>query len=148
MTLGIDQGVPAEPALDDIGAYVATFNEEERRDLAAAGAAIDIAILLHRARERRGLSQTAAAKLAGLQQQAVSRFERPDTNPQLETIQAYLGALGYALELKAVDLDTGETAATAVLPPRLQKGSGRAPRAVRGRRRQGRGQRPRHAAPA
>ena len=40
--------------LDDIDASVATFDEEERRELAAAEAAIEIAILLHRVRERRG----------------------------------------------------------------------------------------------
>lgn len=108
---------PAETDIDDIDAYVETFNEQERQELATAEAAIDIAILLHRARERRGLSQTAAAQLAGLHQQAVSRFERPSANPRLESIQAYLGALGYALELKAIDAETGEVAAEVTLPP-------------------------------
>jgi DNA-binding XRE family transcriptional regulator len=103
--------------LDDIEAYIATFDEDERRRLAAAEAAIDIAILLYRARERRGLSQAAAAKLAGLQQQAVSRFEQPDANPRLETIQEYLGALGYALELTAIDIETGEKTAKVLLTP-------------------------------
>ena len=104
-------------ALDDIDAYIETFDEHERRELAAAEAAIDLAILLYRARERRGLSQRAAAELAGLQQQAVSRFERPSANPRLETVQAYLGALGYALALKAVDVATGEVAAEVTLSP-------------------------------
>jgi DNA-binding phage protein len=107
---------------DDIEAYVATFDEEERRELAAAGAAIDIAILLNRARRQRGLSQAAAAKLTGLKQQAISRFERPDANPRLETVQAYLGALGFALELKAIDVDTGDVAAAAILPPQRLHG--------------------------
>jgi DNA-binding XRE family transcriptional regulator len=106
---------------DDIDAYVETFDESERRDLAAAEAAIDLAILLYRARERRGLSQRAAAELAGLQQQAVSRFERPSTNPRLETVQSYLGALGYALELKAVDIVTGEVAAEVTMPPSVSR---------------------------
>lgn len=106
-----------ETGLDDIEAYIATFDEDERRRLAAAEAAIDVAILLYRARERRGLSQAAAAKLAGLQQQAVSRFEQPDANPRLETIQEYLGALGYALELTAIDVETGEKTAKVVLTP-------------------------------
>lgn len=100
---------------DDIDAYVAGFDDEEREHLAAAEAAIDIAILLHRARERRGLSQSAAARLAGLQQQAVSRLERPSANPQLETIRTYLGALGYRLDLNVVDLGTGENAMSAEL---------------------------------
>lgn len=103
--------------LDDIDAHIETYDEGERLDLAAADAAIDLAILLYRARERRGLSQRAAAELAGLQQQAVSRFERPSADPRLETVQAYLGALGFALELKAIDVATGEVAAEVTLPP-------------------------------
>jgi transcriptional regulator with XRE-family HTH domain len=109
--------VVAMEEVDDIEAYIATFDEDERRELAAAEAAIGIAILLHRTRERRGLSQVAAAELAGLHQQAVSRFEHPGANPHLETVQAYLGALGYALELKAIDVETGEVAAEVILPP-------------------------------
>lgn len=111
--------------MDDIDAYVATLTEEEREEVAAAGAAIDIAVSLYRARERRGSSQSAAAKLAGLQQQAVSRLERPDANPRLGTIQSYLGARGYAMELKAIDLETGETAAAVPLPPALIRGHAR-----------------------
>ncbi len=103
-------------APDDIEAYFATFDEREQHELAAAESAIDIAILLYRVRERRGLSQAAAAELAGLHQQAISRFERPSANPKLETVQAYLGALGYALELKAIDVETGEVAADVTLP--------------------------------
>jgi transcriptional regulator with XRE-family HTH domain len=114
-------------AHDDLDAYIATFDERERQDLTAAEAAIDIAILLFRARERRGLSQTAAARLAGLQQQAVSRLEHPTANPQLESLQAYLGALGYALELKAIDIETGEVAAEVVLPPTVLNRARRTP---------------------
>lgn len=111
-----DKDAVTETKSDHLDAYVATFDDEERDALAAAEAAIDIAILLHRARERRGLSQAAAAGLAGLQQQTVSRFERPAANPRLETIQEYLGALGYGVEIRAIDLETGEAAAKAVLP--------------------------------
>lgn len=114
---------PATNELDDIDAYVATFDDHEREELAAAEAALDIAILLYRARERRGLSQAAAAELAGLQQQAISRFEHPSANPKLETVQAYLGALGYALELKAIDIETGEIAAEVTLPTVALSGS-------------------------
>ncbi len=103
--------------IDDIEAYVWTFDEEERNDLAAAEAAIDIAILLHRARERRGLSQAAAARQAGLQQQAVSRFESPSANPQLDTVRTYLSALGYGVQLNVIDLETGEAAFSLQLPP-------------------------------
>lgn len=106
-----------------IDAYVATFDDEERQTLAAAEAAIDVAVLLHRAREHRGLSQAAAARLAGLQQQAMSRFERPSANPQLETVRTYLGALGFGVELSVVDLDTGEAAFSMLLPPASPKRS-------------------------
>lgn len=108
---------------DDIERYIATFTEEERQGLAAADAAIDIAILLHRAREHRGLNQGAAAKLAGLHQQAVSRFERPGANPHLETVRAYLAALRYHLELNVVDLDTGEVADSMRLPVTPKRGA-------------------------
>jgi transcriptional regulator with XRE-family HTH domain len=111
---------------DDLDAYIATFDEQERRDLTAAEAAIDISLFLFRARERRDLSQSAAARLAGLQQQAVSRFEHPTANPQLESVQAYLAALGYALELKAIDVETGEVAAEVVLPPTVLRQTRRA----------------------
>ena len=107
---------------DDLERYVATLSDEERSELAAAEVALDIAILLHRARERRGLSQVAAARLAGLQQQAVSRLERSSANPQFETVRAYLDALGYGVELHVIDLDTGEVALSTTLPPsRIQR---------------------------
>lgn len=111
---------PSEPP-DDIGAYINSLDADERDELAAASAAIDLGILLYRSRARRGLSQAAAARLAGLQQQAVSRLERPDVQPRLDTVQSYLNALGYALEVNVIDLESGETIATAVLPPRVSR---------------------------
>jgi transcriptional regulator with XRE-family HTH domain len=111
--------------LDDIETYVATLSEEEQRGLAAADAAIDLAILLHRAREHRGLSQAAAGRLAGMQQQAVSRLERPGANPQLETVLAYLDALGYGLELTVIDLETRATAQSAFFPGTRRQDSDR-----------------------
>jgi DNA-binding phage protein len=107
---------------DDLDAYISTLTEPEQRAVAAAGAAIDIAILMNRARQKRGLSQKAAAELAGLQQQAVSRFESPDANPRLDSIQTYLSALGFRLELNVVDLQSGEVAASTALPtPTMSK---------------------------
>jgi len=103
-------------AIDDLDAYVATLDASERDDLSAAETAIDIAILLYRARERRGLSQVAAAERAGMQQQAVSRLERPYANIHLGTLQRYLSALGYSLEISVVDEETREAAARLVLP--------------------------------
>jgi DNA-binding phage protein len=113
--------VASEP--DDIDAYVATFDDEEQQALSAAETAIDIAILLHRAREHRGLSQDAAARRAGLQQQAISRLEQHGANPQLETIRTYLNALGFGMELSVIDLDTGEAAFSMLLPPASPKRS-------------------------
>ena len=103
------QSANDEIELDDIDAYIATLGETELRELDFAGAALDLAIFLYRVRERKGLSQSAAARLAGLQQQAVSRLEHGDGSPRLETIQKYLDALGYSLELRAVDPRTGES---------------------------------------
>lgn len=87
---------------DDIDAYIATLGPNEREELAFADAAIDIAVLLYRTRERQGLSQTEAAKLAGLHQQAVSRLEQPGSNPRVNTLLRYLKALGYDLDIRPV----------------------------------------------
>ena len=111
------------PELDDLDAYIATFDDQEQQALAVAETAMDIAILLHRAREHRGLSQGAAAKRAGLQQQAISRLEQHGANPQLETIRTYLSALGFGMELSVIDLDTGEAAFSMLLPPARPKRS-------------------------
>ncbi len=113
----------AAPELDDLDAYIATFDDEEQQALAAAETAMDIAILLHRVREHRGLSQDAAARRAGLQQQAISRLEQHGANPQLETIRTYLSALGFGMELSVIDLETGEAAFSMVLPPASPKRS-------------------------
>ena len=113
----------AAPEPDDIDAYIATFDDEEHQALAAAETAMDIAILLHRVREHRGLSQGAAARRAGLQQQAISRLEQHGANPHLETIRTYLSALGFGMELSVIDLDTGEAAFSMLLPPASPKRS-------------------------
>lgn len=118
MSQSVPTGRPVETTDgDDLDAYVATLSAEEREELAVAETAIDIAKLLYGARQRRGLSQSAAAARAGVQQQAVSRFERPDANVRLLTLRKYLGALGYAVEINVVDVETGTSTARAVLPP-------------------------------
>lgn len=111
-------------SIDDIDAYVAALSEKDREELATAEAAIDIAILLHRAREQRGLTQACAASLAGLHQQAVSRLERAGSRPNLDTLQTYLAALGYGLELHVIDLATGEPAFTMPLPAKAPDRAG------------------------
>lgn len=102
---------------NEIDDYIATFSAEERAELAAAEAAIDLAFLLHQARQAHGLSQTAAAERAGLKQQAVSRLEQPGANVQLDTVRRYLGALGYTLDLTVRETQTGRVLGNASLPP-------------------------------
>ena len=88
--------------------YLATLTDEERRDIDAAGIAIDLAFLIYRARERRGLTQKEAAERASMHQQAVSRIEQVDTNIQIDTLRKYMDALGYTLEVAIRDSATGE----------------------------------------
>jgi transcriptional regulator with XRE-family HTH domain len=95
------------PIYEDFDAYFATFDEEERQQLAHASAALDLSILLHRARAARGLTQTAAAARSGVKQQAISRWEHSHPNMKLDSLQKYLEALGYQLELVIKDAETG-----------------------------------------
>src|SRR5579859_953552 len=103
--------------INEIDDYIATFDEDEHWELVAADAALDLAILLYRARKQRGLSQQDAAARSGLQQQAVSRFEQARANVQIATLQRYLGALGYVLDIAIKDAETGEVVGhTSLLP--------------------------------
>lgn len=106
---------PTTP-FNEIDDYIATFTDEEREELAVAEAALDLAFLLHRAREERGLSQTAAAERAGLHQQAVSRFEQPDANLRIATLQRYLGALGYTVDIAIKEAQSGHVLGHVTLP--------------------------------
>lgn len=96
------------PLHNDIDEYIAAFSEDERQELAHADAALDLAILLYRLRTERALTQKDAAEKAGLKQQAISRWERSHPNIQLSTLQRYLDALGYSLELVVRDAKTGQ----------------------------------------
>lgn len=91
---------------DDYDRYLGELSDEKRANIEAAGVAIDIALFLHDTRVSRGLSQSEAAKLAGIHQQTVSRFEQPGASPRLDKVQRYLRALGYSLELSVRD-ETG-----------------------------------------
>jgi DNA-binding XRE family transcriptional regulator len=99
--------------VDDLDRYTAQYDTAERIELAAAEFALDVALLLHRAREQRELSQAAVAKLLGLTQQAVSRIESPEENITLATVSKYLDALGYDLELLLREPETGDVIASA-----------------------------------
>ncbi len=100
---------------NEIDDYMATFSGEERQDYAVAETALDLASMLYHIRQERGLTQHEAAKRAGLRQQAVSRLEKVASNIQLGTLQRYLAALGYSLEICVIDNSTGEVAGKAAL---------------------------------
>ncbi len=95
---------------NEIDDYIAAFSDEERQEYAAAETALDLASILYHIRQARGLTQRQAAERAALQQQAVSRLERAASNVQLETLQRYLGALGYHIEISVIDNHTGNVA--------------------------------------
>lgn len=107
----------AAPIHNDIDEYMAAFSEEERLELAHADAALDLALLLYRLRTERAMTQKDAAEKAGLKQQAVSRWERSHPNILLSTLQRYLDALGYSLELVIRDATTGQVVDTVGLLP-------------------------------
>ena len=113
-------GNPRDPEPDDYDLYLAGLDPERQQRIADAGEAIEIARLLHQARTARGLTQAEAAERAGLQQQAVSRFEQIAGTPRLDRVAAYLAALGYDLEIRVIDRETGESQASVALTAALR----------------------------
>ena len=95
---------------NEIDDYIAAFSEEERQEYVAAATALDLAGLLYQLRQKKGLTQRGAAERTGLKQQAISRLEKAASNTQLGTLQRYLGALGYRLEISIIDNRTGNVA--------------------------------------
>ena len=95
---------------NEIDDYIATFPDEERQEYTAAETALDLASILYHIRQERGLTQRQAAERAALQQQAISRLEKAASNVQLGTLQRYLGALGYRIEISVIDNRTGNVA--------------------------------------
>jgi HTH-type transcriptional regulator / antitoxin HipB len=95
---------------NEIDDYIATFSPEERQEYSAAETALDLASLLYHIRHTRGLTQRGAASRTGLKQQAISRLEQAASNMQLGTLQHYLGALGYHIEISVIDDRTGNIA--------------------------------------
>ncbi len=61
--------------------------------------AVSPGVLIRSTRERHGLSQVQLALRAGTSQNAVSRVERDEISPSVDTIQRLLGAMGERLEL-------------------------------------------------
>jgi ribosome-binding protein aMBF1 (putative translation factor) len=92
---------------NEIDDYIATLTDEERQEVAIADAALELASLLYQARQERDLSQTEAGKVAGFKQQMVSRLEHSAAQAQLSTLQRYLSALGYSIDITVKDTQTG-----------------------------------------
>ena len=95
---------------NEIDEYIAAFSDEERQEYAAAQTALDLASILYQIRREHGLTQRQAAERTGLKQQAISRLEKAAANMQLGTLQRYLGALGYRIEISVIDNRTGNVA--------------------------------------
>src|SRR5436853_3479105 len=95
---------------NEIDDYIAAFSDEERQEYVAAETALELAYILHYIRQEQGLTQREAAERAGLKQQAISRLEKAASNIQLGTLQRYLGALGYRIEISVIDNRTGDVA--------------------------------------
>ena len=100
---------------NEIDDYIAAFSDEERREYIAAETALDLACILYHLRQEQGLTQRQAAERAGLKQQAISRLEKAASNMQLGTLQRYLGALGYRIEISVIDNRTGNVAGKVTL---------------------------------
>lgn len=117
-------------SIDD---YIAAQPLDVQREIAEAGEVLDIALLLRRARVRRGMTQAQAAEAAEMQQQAVSRFERAEANIGIETLGVYLNALGYEVDLRVREPKTGTIVGTLPIGERhtrMERGRARRPRSV------------------
>ena len=100
---------------NEIDDYIAAFSDEERQEYVAAEMALDLASILYHIRQEQGLTQREAAERTGLKQQAISRLEKAASNIQLGTLQRYLGALGYSIEISVIDNRTGNAAGKTLL---------------------------------
>jgi transcriptional regulator with XRE-family HTH domain len=60
---------------------------------------VSIAKLIRKSRERHGLSQRTLALRAGTDQAAISRIERGEISPTIETVDRLLAAMGERLRL-------------------------------------------------
>ena len=104
---------------DDLHDYIGSLTADEQRGLAVADVAIDKAMLLHHARERRGLTIAAAAARADVDQRLVNDLEQPGANISIDVLHAYLAALGNRVDLTIVDPVTDEPAGHVSLPSTL-----------------------------
>lgn len=82
--------------------------DEEPEAVAAErveGFKIRLADTLRDARSAAGMSQNMVSEISGLKQSVISRLERPDHNPTLESIVRYLNAIGADLVLNVISND-------------------------------------------
>jgi transcriptional regulator with XRE-family HTH domain len=61
--------------------------------------------LIRKLRKQHGLSQRSLALRAGTDQGAISRIERGEISPTVETVERLLAAMGEALQLESVPLE-------------------------------------------
>jgi transcriptional regulator with XRE-family HTH domain len=61
--------------------------------------------IIREARKRRGLSQERLALRAGTRQSAISRLEKDEISPSVETLELLLNAMGETLELGTRRMD-------------------------------------------
>lgn len=66
---------------------------------------MNVAELLKQARRRHRLSQRTLALRAGTDQAAISRIERGQVSPSIETVERLLAAMGEELELAATPME-------------------------------------------
>ncbi len=66
---------------------------------------MDAGKLIRDARKRHGLSQRRLALRAGTDQAAISRIERGDTSPTIETIERLMAAMGERFSIQAAPLE-------------------------------------------
>jgi transcriptional regulator with XRE-family HTH domain len=63
--------------------------------------------ILRQARHRHGVSQARLATRAGTTQSAISRIERDELSPRVETLRSLLHLLGEDLRLEVSETDSG-----------------------------------------
>lgn len=93
---------------DDLEAYIARLSPEEQMEVEAAGIALDISLLLYKARKNRSMSQATLAEILDMTQQGISRIEKAGGNVTFATVAKYLDGLDYELAMVVIDPETGE----------------------------------------
>ena len=76
------------------------FTAEE---IAASDARVELMMALRRERKARGLSQKKLGELAGVKQPVISRLERGDTAPQIDTLIKLVTAMNMKMQVVSAD---------------------------------------------